>query len=153
MMEEQNMATMILGDNEIIDCAAALVLEGHEVFRLRDRKKDGQLVVDFDLRAPDETRIAKVSKNYAAYVAKGFRHRSGINWSEVMERASGLIVARVDAPSLDAVRVVGLFCVNGYCVAISENGLIADGVTISRNTIKGFGKAIALKRGFAIGLA
>ena len=27
-----------------------------------DRKKDRQLVVDFDLRAPDETRIAKVSK-------------------------------------------------------------------------------------------
>ena len=32
---------------------------------------------------------------YAAYVAKGFQHRSGINWSEVLERATGLIVARV----------------------------------------------------------
>ena len=148
------MATMILGDNEIIDCAPALVLEGQEVFRLRDREKDGQLVVDFDLRAPDETRIAKVSKNYAAYVAEGFQHRSGINWSEVVERATGGVVARVDAPSLDAVRVVGVFWVNGYYVEITKDGLIADGVQISRNTIKGFGKAIAMKRGSVmIGLA
>ncbi len=148
------MATMILGDNEIIDCAAALLLEGQEVFRLRDRGRDGQLVVDFDLRAPDETRIAKIVKNYPAYVAEGYERRSGLNWSEAVQTATGLIVARVDAPSLDAIRVVGLFCVNGYCLAITEDGLIADGVTISRNTMKGLKKAIALNRGSAmIGLA
>jgi hypothetical protein len=148
------MATVILGNNEITDCAAALVIEGEEVFRLHDRQKDGQLVVDFNLRAADGTRLAKIAKNYPAFVAEGYERRSGIDWSEVVERGTGLIVARVDAPSLDAVRVVGVFCVKGFHVEITENGLLMGGLMLSNNGFKGLGKAIALRRGsFEIGSA
>jgi hypothetical protein len=140
-------ATLILGDNEIIDCDAALFVEGEEVLRLRDRLTDGQLVVDFDLRAANGTRIAKISKSYNAHVVEGYEHRRGPNWAEVVERSTGRIVARVDAPSLDAVRMVGTFYVRGYNVVIAWDGLVAGGNIISGNTIKGFNRAIALRRG------
>jgi hypothetical protein len=144
------MATMILGDNEIIDCDAALFLEGEEVLRLRDRLKDGQLVVDFDLRAENGTRIAKISKSYDAHVVEGYEHRRGPNWAEVVERSTGRIVARVDATSLDTVRVVGTFNVRGFKVVIAEDCLVSGGNVISRNTVNGLKRAIALRRGAAM---
>jgi hypothetical protein len=148
------MPTVILGDNVIIDCDAALILEGEEVFRLRERDGDGHLVVDFDLRAPDGSRIAKVAKNYVAYVAPGYEYRNCKGVAEVVERATGRVVARVEERARDTVAVTGTFNVNGYRVDITENGLRAGGVEISRNDIRGFRRAISLRRGsFTIGMA
>lgn len=42
--------TILLGTNVIKDCQAVLIIDGVEVFRLRDRAGDGQLVVDFEIR-------------------------------------------------------------------------------------------------------
>ncbi len=39
--------TLMLGNNEIQNCDTALVVEGEEVFRLRERQHDGQLHVVF----------------------------------------------------------------------------------------------------------
>jgi len=141
------MATVILGDNVITDCDDALVIEGEEVFRLHGRTKDGQLVVDFDLRAEDGTRIAKIGSNHVVHLAVGYTPRSGPGWSDVVEESTGRVVARVTAPFIDAVRMVGTCNVKGYHVEITEVGLVAGGSIITKNTIRGFKKAIALQRG------
>lgn len=39
-----------LGSNIITDCEAVLVVNGSEVFRLRERDSDGRLICDFDVR-------------------------------------------------------------------------------------------------------
>ena len=145
--------TVILGGNRIVGCAAALVVEGEEVFRLRERDENGQFVVDFDLRKQDDSRIAKISKNYVAYAAPGYENRNRRGVSEVVEAASGRVVARVEEKGLDTIVVTGTFNVKGYCVEISERELRAGGVTMTGNVIQGFGKAIELKRGsFGIGV-
>ena len=138
--------TVLLGTNRIVDCDAALVVEGEEVFRLREHDRDGNLVVDFDVRAVDDTRIAKISKNYVAYAAPGygFRNRKGV--AEVVG-ASGQVVARVEEQGPDTVAVTGMFHVKGYTVLVAPDGLVAGGVVMSGNEIRGFGKAIELKRG------
>ncbi len=41
--------TLVLGNNEILDCELALVIEQEEVFRLRARQPDGSLIVDLNL--------------------------------------------------------------------------------------------------------
>ncbi len=145
--------TVLLGSNRIVDCDSALVVEGAEVFRLRERGKDGHLVVDFDLRDASGTRIAKIAKNYVAHAAPGyeFSNRKGI--SEVIETATGQVVARVEERGPDTIAVTGTFNVKGYTVQITSDSLVAGGVTMDGNEIRGFGKAIELKRGsFGIGV-
>ncbi len=139
--------TVLLGSNRIVDCDSALVVEGAEVFRLRERGKDGHLVVDFDLRDASGTRIAKIAKNYVAHAAPGyeFSNRKGI--SEVIETATGQVVARVEERGPDTIAVTGTFNVKGYTVQITSDSLVAGGVTMDGNEIRGFGKAIELKRG------
>ena len=145
--------TVLLGDNRIVDCDAALVVEGEEVFRLREHDRDGNLVVDFDVRAVDDTRIAKIAKNYVAYAAPGyeFRNRKGV--AEVVEASTGRVVARVEQQGPETVAITGMFNVKGYGVLITPEGLVADRSVISGNEIRGSGKAIVLKKGlFGIGV-
>ena len=143
-----------LGSNLIPDCDSALVIEGEEVFRLRERDKDGHLVVDFDLRAADGTRIAKVVKNYVAYAAPEYEYRNRKGLSEVVEKANGRVVARVEETEPDTITVTGTFHVKGYTVTITEDALIAGGVAIANTGIRGFGKAIVLRRdSFGIGVS
>jgi len=149
MMEQ----TVRLGSNVIVNCDAALVIEGEEVFRLRERSRDGHLVVDFDVYAADGTRIAKVAKNYVAYAAPGYEYRNHRGSSEIVEAASGQVVAQVEEEGPDSISVTGTFHVKGYTVTISSDGLVAGGVTMAGNVIHGFQKAIELKRGsFGIGV-
>ena len=89
------------------------------MFRLRDRKKDGQLVVDFDLRALTR-RGSRRFEDYAAYVAKV----SGTGAASTGRRSSRghrLIVARVDARPR-CLRVVGLFCVTATASRLARTG-------------------------------
>jgi hypothetical protein len=139
--------TVVLGTNRIVDCDAALVVEGEEVFRLREHDRDGNLVVDFDVRAADDTRIAKIAKNYVAYAAPGYEFHNRTGVAEVVEASTGRVVARVEAQGPDTVAITGMFHVKGYTVLAAPDGLVAGGAVISGNEIRGAGKAIALKRG------
>lgn len=139
--------TLVLGDNEVIDGEAAIVVEGENVFRLRERQYDGTLVVDFDLRAEDESRIAAITGNYVHYVAEGYEYRNRKGVAEVIEKATGRVVAQVREIAPDRLKVIGKFWVKGYNIDISEDGLVAGGLTMSGNRIQGFGKAIEFGRG------
>jgi len=124
------------------------------VFRLRERDEDGALVVDFDLREANGKRIAKIAKNYVAYAAPGYEFRNRTGVAEVIETATGLVVARVEQQGPNTVAVVGTFHVNGYAVLIEPDRLVAEGLEMAGNEITGYGQAIVLRRGFTgIGLA
>lgn len=103
---------------------------------------------DFDLRAPNGDRIAKIAKNYVAYAAPGYAYRNQRGRSEVVETATGRVVAKVEEVAQDTILVIGTFHVRGYTVEATPQGLILPGNnTISRSTVQGFGKAIELKKG------
>ena len=64
--------TIILGNNEITNCDAALVIEGEEVFRIREEENDA-LMIDCDIRDQDGNRIAKIARNCAGSKPTGRR--------------------------------------------------------------------------------
>ena len=138
--------TLVLGDNEISNCDAAIVVEGVEVFRLRDRDRDGKLIVDFDLRGADGKRIAKIAKNYVAHAAEGYEHQNRTGVSEVIQKQTGRVVAKVEELAPRRVRVTGTFCVEGLTVEITDTGLLLGTNLISGCRITGFGKAIEFDR-------
>ena len=143
--------TVNLGSNIIEGCAAVLVIEDVEVFRFRERTGDGQLVVDFDIRDPDGEKLIVVAKNNVVFAAKGFVTQNLASESRV-EDASGKVYARVKEVAAGVISIEGQFCVKGYTISITPQQLVAGGVTMVGNHIKGFGKAIWLKSGsFAIG--
>ncbi len=138
--------TVILGDNEIQNCDAALVVEGEEVFRLRERQHDGQLVVDFDLRDEGENRLAKIAKNHVVYCAPGLVPRSLPGKYEVLREETGEVLAAVEEVSPGTVRLTGTFCVRGWKVEASTSGVRIGGLFLSGNKIVGCGNAIVLGR-------
>lgn len=140
--------TVTLGNNDIIDCDAALLIEGEEVFRLRE--DEGQLLVDCDLRNDKDQRLAKIVRNTPQWVAPGFREyiRPG-QPTEVRYEPTGQVVARFERLAPRHVKITGVFCANGYAVTLAENGLFShDGrLAMLNNTVRGFGTAISLSRG------
>ncbi len=143
--------TVNLGSNIIEDCNAVLVVEDLEVFRFRERSGDGQLVVDFDIRNEKGEKLAVIAKNNVVFAAEGFRMRN-LPTESFVEDAAGKIYARVKEVSSGLLSVEGEFCVNGFSVSITPEKLVAGGLTMKGNSIRGFGKAINLKKGsFAIG--
>lgn len=148
--------TMILGDNNrVVDCDTSLVVESEEVFRLREHQRNGNLVVDFDLRAPDGTRIAKIVKNYVVYAAPGYEFRNRSGRSEVVETETGKVIASVDEVDANTISVIGTFHARGYTVEATPEALILPGGNIlTGNLVQGFKKAIELKTGgFGIGVS
>ena len=142
-----------LGGNTIIDCAAALVINGSEVFRLRQRESDGRLICDFDIHGKDDGRIAKIAKNNIVYAAEGYRVHN-LPRESYVQGPDGSPVARVREVANDEIAITGVFWVKGHQVVITETSLVSGGITMSGNVIKGFGKAISINPGsFSIGAA
>jgi hypothetical protein len=139
--------TLLLGDNEITNCDAALVIEGEEVFRLRERQHDGQLVVDFDVRDAGGNRIAKVAKNRVVHVAPGYDIESSAGRYSVVVADTRTPYATIQEVSPGRVKVTGKFYVNGFHVDISDQATRIGGITLSGNKIVGFGKAGELRKG------
>lgn len=140
-----------LGSNKIIECAAALVVNGVEVFRLRHRESDGKLICDFDLRDETGNRLAKVAKNNVVYAADGHEVHHLPRESYVQD-PNGNIIARVQEVSGDEIKITGDFWIDGHHVLISDDALVSGGITMSGNTVRGFGKAISIEpNSFAIG--
>ena len=145
---------VLLGNNTISNCEAALVVNGTEVFRLRSRGNDGQLVVDFDMRGPDGDRLAKVAKNNVVHAADGYDVVHAARESSVTHSESGTTIARVEEIDHETVRITGEFWVDGHHVSITEEALTSGTITMSENVIDGFSKAIALNPdSFSIGCA
>lgn len=140
-----------LGSNIINDCDAALVVNGIEVFRLRERSSDGRLICDFDLRKEKGDRIAKIAKNRVTYAADGYEMHDLPKECHVKD-PKGKIVARVQETGHDEITITGDFWIDGHHVVISDSSLVSGGITMSGNVISGFGKAISIKpNSFSIG--
>ena len=134
---------VLLGSNVIEDCDAALVVNGAEVFRLRERMGDGRLVCDFDVRDKSGNRLARVAKNNVVYAAQGYKVQNLPSESFVAD-ADGKVIARVQEVSPDTIKITGEFWIEGHHVLITDDSLVSGGVTMSGNVISGSGKAIAI---------
>jgi hypothetical protein len=145
--------TLLLGSNRITNCDAALEIEGEEVFRLRERRDDGQLVVDFDLRDASGNRIATIVKSHVVQAAEPFDAENRPGLYSVVHRVSRAPYATVQEVSRGVVKVTGTFNVNGLQVAITDETMTMGGMTLVGNSISGFDTAIELRKGaFAIGV-
>ena len=138
--------TLILENNLITNCDATLTVEGEEVFRLRERGHDGQLIVDFDLRDERDERLAKIAKNHVVYVASGIEPRSQPGRYDVVNTESGAILARVEELSPGTVRVTGTFFVKGWKVEATLDGVTLGGVAVSGSSLEGCGGGIELRK-------
>ena len=146
--------TIVLGNNDILNCDAALVIEGEEVFRVRE--DEGRVLVDCDVFDPDDRRIAKIVRNAVVYAAPGFRaHVKPGEPTEVIHEATGKVLARIEVQGPRIIKITGVFCVHGFRVFLDEAGLHTnDPWEISNTGIAGFGTAISLRRGqLGIGFA
>lgn len=142
-----------LGSNIIENCDAALVVNGTEVFRLRHRNSDGRLICDLDVRDKNGTRIAKVAKNNVMYAADGYEVHHLPRESYIQDSV-GNILARVQEIGNDEIKITGEFWVDGHQVLISDDALVSGGITMSGNTVRGFGKAISIEpNSFSIGIS
>ncbi len=140
-----------LGSNIINDCDAALIVNGTEVFRLRERASDGRLICDFDLRNENGDRIAKIAKDRVVHAAEGYRMHD-LPKECYVEDQNGKVVARVQETGYDEITVTGDFWIEGHHVLITNDALVSGGVTMSGNIINGFGKAISIDpNSFSIG--
>jgi hypothetical protein len=144
-------STVILGTNIIADCDSALVVGDVEVFRLRERTGDGQLVVDFDIRNEKDEKLVVVAKNNVVHAAKGYSVLNLPSRSSVRDE-TGKQIVDVKEISTGTISIIGDFWIKGFHVSITDEHLVAGSITMKGNKISGFGKAILLKRGaFMIG--
>jgi hypothetical protein len=139
--------TVVLGGNEITNCDAALVVNGVEVFRLRERGGDGQLVADFEIRDEADNLIAKVAKNNVVHARSGLQVQHAPTFSEVRDPTTGSALARAEEIGTLTIRLTGTFIIRGFRVVATEASLKINGLTMSGNKIVGFGKAIDLRPG------
>lgn len=137
--------TIDLGSNIVRDCEAALIIEGVEVFRLRERAGDDQLVVDFEIRNERDERLAVIAKNNVVHAAPGFDAKSLAKESFVRD-ASGKIYARVIEVGSRHLKIEGDFWVNGHHVVVLANKVLNGTMVMSGNVVIGCGKAIEISR-------
>lgn len=140
-----------LGSNIINDCDAALVVNGTEVFRLRERASDGRLICDFELHNQNGERIAKVAKNRVVYAAKGYQIHD-LPKECYIEAPNGEVIAHVQETGHDEIAITGDYWIEGHHVIITNKSLVSSGITMTGNIISGFGKAISVEpNSFSIG--
>ncbi len=132
-----------LGSNAIKDCQAVLLVNGSEVFRLRERDSDNRLVCDFDVRNEGGERLAKVAKNNVVFAADGYSFRN-LPQESYIEGPEGDIVARVQENGYDEITITRDFWIEGHHVVISDSKLLNGKMTISGNTITNSRKAISI---------
>lgn len=137
---------VLLGNNVIDNCAAVLIVNGAEVFRLRERAGDERLVCDFDVRDRTGRRLVKVAKNNVVFAAKGYGVKNLARESFVVD-PDGKVIVRVEEVALDTVKITGDFWVGSYHVVITDQSLILGGLTLSDCTFSHSGAAISLEPG------
>ena len=144
--------TIVLGNTEITNCDAALVIEGEEVFRIRE-EENGALMIDCDIRDQDGNRIAKIDRNSVVFAAVGFRAQLAPGQpAEVIRKATGEVMAKIERLGQRKIKVAGSFWVDGIGVVAKRDGLFVGPTLISKKPFRGWGTPIKLGRGQA-GLA
>src|SRR5260370_41082611 len=103
--------TIVLGNTEITNCDAALVIEGEEVFRIRE-EENGALMIDCDIRDQDGNRIAKIAQSSVVFTADGFRAQLPPGQpAEVIRKATGEVMAKIERLGQRRIKVAELVCV------------------------------------------
>ncbi len=139
---------VLLGNNAIDNCDAAVVVNGIEVFRLRERAADERLVCDFDVRDKAGRLLAQVAKNSVVMAAQGYKVENSARESSVIG-PSGRVIARVEEVERNTVKITGEFWIGSYHVVITDQALTLGGCTLSGRTFSACGKAIILGPGSA----
>lgn len=122
-------------------------VEGKEVFRLRERSHDEQLVVDFLVLDKDGNKLAVIAKNNVVHAAAGFKFVNEPRCSSVVDQA-GKVYARVrEDETTGILSIVGDFWIEGFHIVVSAKELALGGASLSGNVIEGMGKALALTKG------
>lgn len=148
--------TVILGGTKFIDCSAVLVINGIEVFRLRERTGDGQLTVDFEIRDEADKLLAKVAKNNIVFPTDGkYAIDHGKTHSTLIDQSSGNEIAKVAEVSQNTISITGTFCIDGDKVIATDDQLVLPrGNSFFGSTFSGFSKAIEITEGeIALGIS
>lgn len=136
-----------LGGVKVTNCASVLVVQGIEVFRLRDRDSENNIRIDLDLRGPQGKRIAKIADNRVVNVAPGYAFEADGRVCTVYEEASGEPLISVEAVSSKAVQLLGTFWVEKFKVDLGEEGLTLGEAGLPARPVRGRGTAILLRKG------
>ena len=136
-----------LGGAKVTNCASVLVVQGIEVFRLRDRDSQNRIRIDLDLRGPQGRRIARVSDNRVAFIAPGYAFESDGSFCSVYVDITGEPVVSVEAISSKAVQLLGTFWVEDLKVDLTEGGLSLGDAGLPPLPVRGRGTAILLRKG------
>ena len=143
-----------LGGARVTHCASVLVIQGVEVFRLRDRDSQNHIRINLDVRGPQGKRIARIDDNRVVLMAPGYAFETDGSFCSVYAEASGDPVVAVEAISSKAVQVLGTFWVENFKVDLSEGGLTLGDAAVAPLPVRGAGTAILLRKGAAeIGFA
>ena len=135
-----------LGGTKVTDCASVLVIQGVEVFRLRDRDRDNRIRVDLDVRGAGNERIATIENGRPLTVAPGYRFEDVGSACAVTREEDGMAVVAVESLSSKALQIHGAFWVGDYRVEMTEHGLHLGGESLPPTQVKGSGTAIVLRK-------
>lgn len=135
---------LYLGGMKVANCASVLVVQGVEVFRLRDRDRENNIRVDLDVRGP-AGRLAKVTDNNARFLAPGYRFVAHGPECSVVHEASGEDIVRVESLSSKSTRILGTFWADGLRVAIGEDAVAIGEAVIPAQQVRGTGTAVLLR--------
>ena len=123
--------TVYLGSVVFTNCDALLIIEGVEVFRLRERDdheswrgvNEWEYLVEFDVRDQNDNRIAKVTNNNVVHASPGYEKTTGVKSFRITNRATGEIVAGAHEDLNGAIYIMGDFWVKGTHVKIDDTVL------------------------------
>ena len=133
-----------LGPVKVSNCASVVVIQGVEVFRLRDRSGSNALVVDLDLRGPKDERIAFVQGNQAMVLGPGHHFEADGPVCRVLNGETEVV--RVEALDGKGVAIQGVLRGGGLEAVMTGSGLTVGGVVISEPEVRGKGTAILLRK-------
>ena len=135
-----------LGGMKVTGCASVLVIQGVEVFRLRDRDKDNAIRIDLDVRGAQGRRIAGVNDNRVTFLAPGYAFENEGSFCAVYEAKSLEPVVSVEGLSSKSVQLLGTLWVDSFKVMLREDSLGLDGTALAARPVIGRGTAILLKK-------
>jgi hypothetical protein len=146
-----------LGNNTISETTGVIEIDGKEVVGL-EMGRDGKPLLHVDVYGPGGTHVAKLWRGSWVFGSRDdFEMLRTADHVRMTEKASGRVIVDAQLAKLGeatiAVTAADLYGPKGFRVFVDEAGeLHAGGVTLSGNTIHGFGKAIVVSStGITIG--
>jgi hypothetical protein len=143
-MDEITNYTVVLGNFEITNCKAVLIVDGIEIFRLRERAGDGQLVADFEIRNQNNKLLFKFAKNNVVHAKKGYKIINKPYSSEVINEVTGRIKAKAEEIAPCKIRITGTFNINNFNIVMTDDFLEINTNRFYGGGVVGCGKGIVL---------